>query len=163
MKRAVLTAVLVLVAAGVCAQGDFGLPRGRWWENERLVANLELSSEQQRQIRELVYEHARRMIDLNADVRRAELDLAATVQPPDFPAEDARKAFVAFQNARRGLETERFEMLLSVREVLNAEQWLKIQELQKTFRRQRERGDRMPGGRPPHDRPPERNGGGPGF
>jgi Spy/CpxP family protein refolding chaperone len=163
MKRIVMSMVLVLVAAGAFAQGDFDLPPGRWWENERLAARIGLTSEQREQIKKMVYQHAHRMIGLNADVKRAELELATTVQPADFEAGAARKAFVNFQNARRGLEIERFEMLLSVRDALTAEQWIQIQELRREFRRNRERGERMPGRRQPPERPRERDGGGPGF
>jgi Spy/CpxP family protein refolding chaperone len=158
-----MMAILLLAAGAAFSQGDFGLPPGSWWENERLVARIGLTAQQRDEIKQLVYQHAHRMIGLNADVKRAELELAATVQPADFAAGAARKAFVNLQNARRGLEVERFEMLLSIRDVLTAEQWIQIQEIRREFRRNRERGERMPGRNRPPERMPEGGGGGPGF
>lgn len=156
MKRLVL-AILVCTAAGSALATDLDLPPGRWWDEERLGARIGLSDEQRTAIRELVYEHARRMIDLTAAVRRSELELARVVEPPGFDAAAARRAFGGLQEARRALEDQRFEMLLGVRGVLTAEQWVTIQELRRAQRRDRER---PLGPAPPGERPP---GGGPLF
>jgi Spy/CpxP family protein refolding chaperone len=156
MKRLAVM-ILALMAATTALAADLELPPGRWWENERLTARIGLSDEQRGQIRDLVYQHAHRMIDLTAAVKRCELDLANVVEPPEFEAAAARRAFAALQDARRALEDERFEMLLAVRGVLTGEQWTTIQELRRELRRSRER---PLGPSPPGDRPP---GGGPIF
>lgn len=159
MRRLVLTLVFVMVA-GWSAASEFNLPPGKWWENERLIRHISLTEEQREQIDGLVYEHAHRMIDLNADVKRAELELANLVGQSEFDADQVRAAFASFQAARANLEQQRFEMLLSVRGVLTAEQWRRIQELRNELRRRQmssERGQQR--GRPPADRfggpPPE--------
>ena len=134
MKRTVLAMVIVAVVGTVGAQ-EFNLPPGKWWENERLAERLELTEAQRERIRALVYEHAHRMIDLNANIKKAELELASLAADPEFEAGPARAAFGRFQEARRALETERFEMLLAVREVLTTGQWVEIQEIRRQFRR----------------------------
>jgi Spy/CpxP family protein refolding chaperone len=150
MRRLLLTILAVASAISSFAT-DLDLPPGRWWEDERLGARIGLSDEQRAEIRELVYEHARRMIDLTAAVRRNELELARVVEPPGFDAAAARRAFGGLQEARRALEDQRFEMLLAVRGVLTAEQWVMIQELRRAQRRDRDRPLRplQPGERPP--------------
>ncbi len=106
-----------------------------------------LAAEQQQQIRDLVYDGARRMIDLKAAVDRSGLDLAEVVNSSDFDPEAVRAAYAVFQTARQKLENERFEMLLEVRQVLTNEQWQKLQELKR--RMQQNRGQqRRPGQRP---------------
>ena len=122
-------------------------------EDERLGARIGITAEQRVEIRDLVYEHARRLIDLTAAVRRSELELARVVEPPDFDPAAARRAFGGLQEARRALENQRFEMLLAVRGVLTAEQWVMIQELRRAQRRDRER---PLGPVPPDERPPGR-------
>ena len=127
---------------------EFNLPPGKWWENERLIRHINLTDEQRQEINGLVYEHAHHMIDLNADLKRAELELANLVGQPEFDVDQVRIAFAGFQKARQTLELERFEMLLSVREVMTAEQWQKIQEIRSELRRRQ-----MPSeGRPPRGR-----------
>jgi Spy/CpxP family protein refolding chaperone len=155
-----LCVVAVLMAVGPVSANDFDLPPGRWWENERLIEHIGLSEEQQAQIRDIVYERARRMIDLKAAVEKAGLDLRASVDQKEFDPAPVRDAHARFQTARQKLESERFEMLLAVRQVLTYEQWQKIEGLKQ--RMQQNRGDQrrppgqryQPGQRPQGQRPP---------
>jgi Spy/CpxP family protein refolding chaperone len=152
MKRMIVTLVMLSVASMAAAQ-EFNLPPGKWWENERLATAIDLTDDQREQIRERVYAHAHRMIDLKADVQKAELELVNLVMNSDFEADTARKLYVDLQKARQALEMERFEMLLGVRGVLTDEQWQKIQEIRRRFRDSRDR-EGAPGRRPPERRPP---------
>lgn len=153
MQRTAMLIAMLLMSEWLAAS-DFDLPAGRWWENERLIERIALTPDQRQQINDLVYDHAHRMIDLNANVKRAELDLAKLVGQPEFAPDPVRAAFVDFQRARQALERERFEMLLSVRGVLNSEQWIQIQDIRRELRRRqwqseegppraRPRGDRL--------------------
>jgi Spy/CpxP family protein refolding chaperone len=154
MKRLIMSFLACCFAIGSFAS-DLDLPPGRWWEDERLGARIGLTTEQRAEIRDLVYEHARQMIDLTAAVRRSELELARIVEPPGFDPAAARRAFGQLQEARRALEDQRFEMLLAVRGVLGAEQWVTIQELRRAEGRDRDRPLRS---LPPGEHPPGRRG-----
>jgi len=139
----VLTVVFLAIwAASSWASPSFNLPPGKWWENPRLIEHIQLTTEQQTAIRELVYKHAERMIDLNADVERTKLALENEAAQQAFDAGRIRKAFVAFQDARRALELERFELLLSVRQQLTVEQWNKLLGLRERLEQMRHRRDR---------------------
>ena len=151
MKRAMIFVVLVMGAGALFAAG-LELPHGKWWENDRIVARVKLTEEQQAAIGALVFDHARRLIDLNAGLKKAELDLAELVDRDDFDTTAIRKAFNGFQDARRRLENERFEMLLSVRGNLSAEQWNELLEIRRTLDRMRE--NRRPGASAPNRRQP---------
>ncbi len=145
------------------AARDFNLPPGKWWENDRIVDHLKLTGEQQARIKDLVYDHATRMIDLNAGLEKAKLALENRVEQQEFDAAEVRKTFVTFSEARRLLEAERFEMLLSVREVLTHEQWEKLLSLRERIEHMRKRRDGpgapRPGQRPPGNGEPGRGGG----
>ena len=149
--RWIVTAVVLLAAGGAVSGQELRLPQGRWWENPRLVRQLGLTGEQRERIRSLVYEHAQRMIDLNAEVRHAGLELERRVSDDLEDLEAVREAFARFQQARRALERERFELLLAVRQVLTREQWDRLRRMR--AERQRLRG-RRPGRRPPGARRP---------
>ncbi len=157
MRRTIVMMAAAMAVVGSLAAADLNMPPGKWWENERLSARIGLTAEQRERIDGLVYGHALRMIDLNADVKRAELELANQVDQPGFDPAAVRAAFAAFQKARQALELERFEMLLAVRGVLTAEQWGAIQEMQKELRRRRW----SPEGRPEPGTPPAGRRGGP--
>lgn len=147
MMKKTWIALVILAAAVPLAANEFDLPPGKWWENQRVIDFVEITGEQQEQIGDLVYEHARRMIDLKADVEKAGLDLASVVSTREFDETAVRSLYAAFQAARHKLENERFEMLVAVRKVLTADQWQKMQDLRK--RLQQNRGQlRRPGQRP---------------
>ncbi len=151
MKKFLLMCVVLAAVLPLSAQ-EFDLPPGKWWEDPRVAERIGLGGEQQEQIRDLVYEGARRMIDFKAAADRAGLDLAEVVNSSEFDPEAVRAAYAAFQTARHKLENERFEMLLAVRQVLTNEQWQKLQELKRRI--QQNRGQqRRPGQRPQGERP----------
>jgi Spy/CpxP family protein refolding chaperone len=159
MKKALLITVIVAFAGPLAVATEFDLPPGRWWENQRLVEHIGLTEEQQSEIREIVFAYARRMIDLKAEVDKAGLDLANTVDQVDFDPAPVRAAYTVFQKARQRLENERFEMLLEVRQVLTYDQWRQIEEIKQRMQQnrpqQRRPGVRGEGAqRPPEDRPP---------
>lgn len=153
-RRALIGVVVALAAAATVSAQDLRIPPGKWWENPRLVERLRLTSEQQEAIRELVVEHARRMIDLNADVKRAELDLAERVDREPLDPKAVRAAFAALQTARQRLEAERFELLLGVRQSLTPEQWDELERIRQDLRQHLQQRD-------PRDRPGVRRDGGP--
>ena len=149
--------LVVLAAVGPVAAQDFDLPPGRWWEDQRVVDHVGITEEQQAQIREVVYERARHMIDLKATVEKAGLDLRASVDQQEFDPAPVRDAFARFQTARHKLENERFEMLLEVRQLLSYEQWQKIEEIKRRMKQNRPQQQRRPGGAgqgPQGERPP---------
>lgn len=156
MKKWLITCALLAAVLPLAAQ-EFELPPGKWWEDQRLAERVGLTSDQQHQIRDLVYGGARRMIDLKAAVDLAGLDLAEVVNSSDFDPEAVRAAYAVFQNARHKLENERFEMLLDVRQVLTTEQWRKLQELKRRVQQNRGQQGR-PGQRQPGEGPPRGGG-----
>ncbi len=155
MKRMMMTLMLLTAAATTVVAADFNLPRGKWWENDRVIERIGLTEEQQGVISGLVYEHALRMIDLNAGLKKAELELGDLVDRDEFDANAIRKSFASFQAAKKKLEDERFEMLLAVRAELTAEQWRSLLEIRRYLERMRENrrpGEGAPGGpRPSQD------------
>jgi Spy/CpxP family protein refolding chaperone len=152
MKTKICTVIALVTVATVVRAADLNLPPGKWWENDRVVARVGLSLDQQRAIGDLVYQHAHRMIDLNAELKKAELELADSVDRDDFDPAAVRQAFVAFQKARQRLESERFEMLLAVRQTLTSQQWDRLLEIRRFVEQMRD--GRRPGDRPVRPGPP---------
>jgi len=148
--KAGLVAVGIAVIAGSAVAQPLVMPPGRWWERPRLAAELGLSAEQRKTLDEVALKHAKAMVDLKGEVEKAEIDLRMTSDGEPFDARTVREAFGVLQQRRMRLELERFEMLLSVREVLSREQWLKLTNLVKTVLRR----EAMEGGE--EDLPPER-------
>ncbi len=143
MMKKGLAFVLAMTAGGLLWAGSFRMPPGRWWDNPRLVRYLNLTPDQQSKIHDMVFDHAERMIDLNAAVKRAELQLGDLAQRDTFDEKAVRAAFAKLQEARRNLENERFELLIAVRKILTADQWKKLATLREEIRRRRAGRGRM--------------------
>jgi len=151
VKRLVIL-IVVFAMAGPLAANELDVLPGKWWEDERIASRMDLTDEQREQIGDVVFEHARLMIDLKADFDKAGLDLAASVDQEDFDPVPVRAAHAVFQTARQKLENERFEMLIEVRQVLTYEQWQKIQDIKQRIEQNRQQ--RRPGPRGQNDRRP---------
>jgi Spy/CpxP family protein refolding chaperone len=162
MNRLAMTGVLgvgLLLAAGAAlAQnmgetrgGPMGGPMGRWWERPRVAEQIGLTQEQTQKLEAITLDEAHALVDLKGAVQKAEIDLRAASDVEPFQPAKVREAFRVMQQARVKLETERFEMLLKVRQVLSADQWHKLHELlrERVRAREREEGE----GRGPHRRP----------
>ncbi len=154
-RTGMIAAALLLAAVGAMAQ-PLGVPQGRWWERPRFADELALTAEQKARLETLTVENARGMIDLKAAVEKAELDLRAVAEVEPFDAAKVRAAFREVQQARTRLENERFESLLRVREVLNAEQWRRLRELTRDAVRERAQERRGGQGGPPMGPPRDR-------
>ncbi len=132
MKKLAVTGVLAagLVCAGSAARAQgMGVPMGRWWERPKVAEQLGLTQEQKQKLEAITLDGARSMVDLKADVQKAEIDLRAASDLDPFQPDKVRDAFHVMQQARLKLESQRFEMLLKVRGVLTLQQWHQLREL----------------------------------
>jgi Spy/CpxP family protein refolding chaperone len=157
MNRIWMIAAALLLAAAEAMAQPLGVPPGRWWERPRFADELALSAEQKTQLETLTVENARGMIDLKAAVEKAELDLRTAAEAEPFDAAKVRAAFRDVQQARTRLENERFESLLRVRELLNAEQWRQLRVLTRDAVRERVQERRGGQGGPPMGPPRNRD------
>ncbi len=156
LRRTMVPMVTVLLAfVGAVQAAGPKLPPGKWWENERVVRELGLTPEQQETIHDVVFDHAQRMIDLNAAVKRAELTLGDLADREPFDEASVRSAWQRFVKARTALENERFELLVAVRKVLTTDQWKRLRKLREMRRRRpgerRPPGPQQGGRRPPRE------------
>jgi len=147
----VLGAGLLLAAGPALAQPAGMMPMGRWWERPQVADQLALTPEQRQKIEAITLDGAHTMVDLKGAVQNAEIDLRAASDAEPFQPAKVREAFHVMQQARLKLDTERFEMLLKVRQVLSADQWQKLHELMRE--RGRARGRKEGEGRGPRRGP----------
>ncbi|MFI5166682.1 MAG: Spy/CpxP family protein refolding chaperone [Thermoanaerobaculales bacterium] len=139
--RWILGSAMMVGAAVVVAQ-PLGIPPGRWWEQPKVAEQLALTADQTQQLNTLTLGHARTMVDLKGSVEKAEIDLRAAAETDPLDAKQVRQNFAALQQTRMRLESERFDMLLKVRQVLTTEQWHKLRDI---VRERRDRGEAMGG------------------
>lgn len=128
----------------------FGGPglQGRWWENPQIIDKLKLTDDQRKQFDQILQQHREHLIDLRANLEKAELQLEPLVRD-DQPNESAILAQIdKVAQARAELEKANARYLLALRSKLTPDQWKQVQD----FRRHgpmremwRQRMQRQPG------------------
>jgi Spy/CpxP family protein refolding chaperone len=108
---------------------SFGLQdgHGRWWNNPRIVERLKLTDEQRKEFDDIFLAHREKLIDLRANLQKAELALEPLMRedPPNEAKILAQIDKVA--QARAELEKANAGFLLAIRSKLTTEQWKQLQ------------------------------------
>jgi Spy/CpxP family protein refolding chaperone len=128
----------------------FGSPggQGRWWNNPKIVEQLKLTEEQRKAFDGIFQAHREKLIDLHANVEKAELAMEPLMSD-DLPNEAKILAQIdKVAQARAELEKANARFLLAIRAKLTPEQW----KLMQAFRASHEGAGRGPGG-PEGNRP----------
>jgi len=125
---------------------------GRWWDNPDVAKDLNLQADQKQKMDDIFQQNRPKLIDMHAAVQKEESALEPLMNA-DTPDETKILAQIdKIAQARAELEKSNARMLLSVRQVLTAEQWSKL----KAARAQRmaREGRGGPGGPGPGGPPP---------
>ncbi len=158
MKRTfMVVGLLVLIwslplSAGVKKGGagkGMGMPHGSWWQNEEIVAQLSLSSEQQEQIKKISTESRKTSIQLRSETELLEIDLENLLDAKAFDSAAALKVVDKIEAVRAKLSRQRMEGLVRIRSVMSQEQYRKLKAMRGkgSDRRKKGRGDEQKGKR----------------
>lgn len=101
---------------------------GRWWNNPRIVEQLKLTDDQQKAMDQIFYDHRTKLIDLHANLEKAELAMQQLMKA-DQPDQKAMEAQIEKVVAARGdMERANSRFLLTIRMKLTPEQWKQLRE-----------------------------------
>ena len=117
------------------AMGPMG-QHGRWWKNPKVVEQLKLTDQQRKDMDAILQQHRENLIDLHANVEKAEVAMAPLIQA-DQPNEDAVLGQVdKVSQAKAALARARVQTRLATRKVLTVDQWKKLKAARMDFHRQ---------------------------
>ncbi|MGA7858001.1 MAG: Spy/CpxP family protein refolding chaperone [Terracidiphilus sp.] len=109
------------------AFGGHGI-EGRWWNNPRIIERLKLTEAQRKEFDGILLQHRETLIDLRANVEKAELEMEPLVRD-DQPNETRILAQIdKVAQARAELEKANARYLLALRSKLTPEQWKQVQD-----------------------------------
>lgn len=148
MRNAVLTLAAILFGGGAAMQaqgpgpgGPMMMQRqppfqramrsqmGRWWNNPHMIEQLKLTDEQRKGMDQIWYQHREKLIDLQANLEKAELAMQPLMSA-DQPNRSALEAQIDKIVAARGdLERANSRFLLDLRMKLTADQWKQLKDL----------------------------------
>jgi len=117
---------------------QFDGAHGRFWNNPRVITALKLTDDQRKAMDEILQEHRVTLIDLRANVEKAEVAMEPLIRA-DEPNETAILTQIdKIAQARAELEKANARFLLAIRSKLTPDQWKQVQ----AFRATQETGDR---------------------
>lgn len=146
--------LLLLATLSLAAQ----MPRGimNWWDSP-LARDLNLSVDQQRQIRDTIREFRPKLIDLRAATEKAEIEVEDAFNDESLDQRRANEAIERLATSRADMIRTVSQLSLRMRGVLTPDQWSQLRSRQQQQRQQR-RGQmpmrRGPMGRGPAATPP---------
>ncbi len=120
--------ILTLLFSGsLCAQ----MPKSfyAWWSRPEIRRDLRLTPEQQREIQATVNQYRPHLIDIRAEVDKAEIDLEAQFDHDPVDMAKANQAIEQLIAARSDLTRTLSQLSLKLRAVLNQQQWQQLQRL----------------------------------
>jgi Spy/CpxP family protein refolding chaperone len=134
---------------------DHMMAEGTWWRNPEVVSRIGLTTEQTKHIDDIFLQSRVQLIDLHASLDKEELLMEPLMNANPVDQTKALAQIGKIADTRAELEKTNAKMLLSIRGVLNADQWTKL-------RAGRPHGGEMHGGPDGQHRPGGPMGRGPG-
>ena len=118
---------LVLLSGSLFAQ----MPRSlyAWWSKPVIARQLNLSNVQRQQIRGTVMQFRPHLIDVRAEISKAEIDLEAQFDHDPVDQAKANQAIERLIAARSDLTRTLSQLSLKLRTVLTEQQWRDLQRL----------------------------------
>jgi Spy/CpxP family protein refolding chaperone len=125
MSRLILLAMLL--GGSLFAQ----MPKGfyAWWSKPVITKQLNLTNVQRQQIRGTVMQYRPHLIDVRAEVNKAEIDLQAQFDQDPVDQAKASQAIERLIAARSDLTRTLTQLSLKLRTVLTEQQWRDLQRL----------------------------------
>lgn len=149
-----LLALALLSAAAALAQGPGPGPAFFPWWDSPIARDLNLTEDQQKQIRATVGEYRDRLIELRAAVAKAEGALHEAMSEDPVDEAKANQAIERVVAARGNMMRAVSQMSVKLRKLLTSAQWQELQKRKPAIRKKHwERRSGRPGAGPP--RPPE--------
>jgi Spy/CpxP family protein refolding chaperone len=108
------------------ALGPLGT-QGRFWNNPRVVERLKLTEVQCKEFEEIFMQHREKLIDLRANLAKAELALEPLVRDSQPNETKILAQIDKVAQARAELEKANAAYLLAIRGKLTTEQWAQVQ------------------------------------
>jgi protein CpxP len=104
-----------------------GMEHGRWWNNPHIAEQIGLTDDQKKKMDDISQQHRLQLIDLNAALEKQEAIMQPLVSADQPDEAKILSQIDAIAQARAELEKNRARMLFSIRQVLTADQWKKLQ------------------------------------
>jgi Spy/CpxP family protein refolding chaperone len=138
LKRKLFMMVVVFTVLAVAGSGvALGSSKWRWWQNEDIITQLNLSPEEIKQLDDAYVASRQRMLEYKGRVEAERFKLEELLSRPEIDEAAVREQNRKMESARSDLAAERFDFLLISREILGYERFQALTEIQRQWREER--------------------------
>jgi len=124
--------MMIINLPGLAAGQD--VPSGKWWYNQKVVQDLNLTQNEIRQLDQLYVDSHRKLIELKNAVEREQFELDTLLGKKKVDDAKVRDQFKRLENARTDLANERLGFVIRVREIIGAERFQQLKTSYKKWR-----------------------------
>ncbi|MDJ0987334.1 MAG: periplasmic heavy metal sensor [Desulfobacterales bacterium] len=134
LKKVLMAMLPILVISLPAIVNAQDVPSGKWWYNKKVVKNLNLTSNEVRQLDGLYEDSHRKLIDLKSAVKREQFELDTLLGKEPVDDAKVRKQFQRLEKARTDLANERLGFVIRVREIIGADRFQQLKTSYKDWR-----------------------------
>jgi len=135
-RRIAIVFAFLLIAGSALAQP---IPSGKWWRRPEVAQALALTDDQQDRLEAIFRAAAPDLIDLKADIDKADIALRGELDRPALDRAAIHSIASRLMTARGKLFDRELMMLVEMRGVLNEQQWNRLRNtLDRLERRQQQ-------------------------
>ena len=124
--------ILMINLPGLVAGQE--VPSGKWWYNQKVVQNLDLTQKEIRQLDQAWVDSQRKLIKLKNEVEREQFELDTLLGKKTADDARVRKQFKRLERARTDLADERLGFIIRVRGIIGAERFQQLKTSYKKWR-----------------------------
>lgn len=143
--------LVFVISPAVVTAKDF--PPGKWWHNPKASEKLNLSDEEIKMLDKQFVDSRRKLIKLKSIVESEQFELDNLFDSENINQKEAMKQFDKLGHAKKNLSTERFRLILEVRNILGLERFrqlkeyrqLRRQKIRRELRSMQDRSKKEPG------------------
>lgn len=127
MLRQVCSLMLLvfLMNLPVTAAGQ-EVPAGKWWYNNKIQKNLNLSQNEIDQLDDLFAKSRRKLIKLKSEVENEQFELDQLLGKKKVDDAKVKKQFKKLEKARNKLANERLQFVVGVRNILGRDRFQQL-------------------------------------
>ena len=134
LKRILIGILMIFVISLPDFAGGQDIPSGKWWYNQNVVQNLNLTQSEIRQLDQLYVDSHRRLIELKNSVEREQFELDTLLSKKTVDDAKVRQQFKRLESARTDLADERLRFVIGVREIIGADRFQQLKTSYKKWR-----------------------------
>jgi len=134
LKKAWVVILLIFMIGRPGLAAGQEVPSGKWWYNQKVVQNLNLTQKEVGQLDRLYVNSHRKLIKLKNEVEREQFELDTLLGKKTVSDAKVRQQFKRLESARTDLANERLGFVIRVREIIGAD---RFQQLKTSYRKWR--------------------------